>query len=999
MAKWTIEQEKAIHESGCDILVSAGAGSGKTAVLTERVIWKLKQGMHVDELLILTFTNAAASEMRERIRNKIKEIPSLKEELTRVDTAYITTFDSFALSILKKYHYKENISKHVQIASNAFMKRLKKQIVDEVIEEYYQVEDERFFYLLKTFTCKEDRLIRDILLLLNDKLDQEIDKKSYIENYMTTFYGPSFLNKIEKDYLLFLEERKEEIFEILDELKQEVDGTYLEKVETVVEEMLHNNCINRLPTLPSRSSEAAKKKKEKLKKKMDEYFLLQEKGMEEEIKGYLDTKEYVEILLEIVCKVEEKVMDFKRENDVFEFIDIEKIATELLLKYEDIRYDLKNKFKEIMIDEYQDTNDLQEFFISLIKENNCYMVGDIKQSIYRFRNANPTIFKEKYDQFSDGIHGLKIDMNKNFRSREEVIYDINRLFSKMMDDQFGGADYVTSHQMIFGNNEYTENHPLHTYHMSIYTYASDVLEKEKMEATIIAQDIVRKMEEQYPIYDKNLKRTRPITYHDFAILLDRTTSAETYKKIFESYQIPLVILKDTSILDNYLLQLLNNILHFVFKLKRGEDFRFYFVSLARSFLYEYSDEEIFEVVTNKKVKETEIYKKILILKEQYMFLTPSMFMEEVISSFEIEEKLYKIGNIEEHLKLLDTITNLCKELETVGYTTEELESFFSDLFEQGLDLKIASPKGGKDGVSFMTIHKSKGLEFPICYFAGLTKKFNISDLNDLVLYDKEYGIVCPYHEEGIRDTIVKKIVKEKYIQEEISEKIRLFYVALTRAKEKMIFVCPDFVEEETFLRKKDIRSFYDLLKTVTDLIESCIEPKEIQEREEEKKQVEISGKKEPILVKEHLFKEEKQEKQTFSKKNIHLLGKEEKKNIAKGLQIHQMLEQTDFLKEEENSYVSAFLKQEILQNKEEATIFQEYEFLYEEEGKKYHGIIDLMLVYDTHVVIIDYKLKNIEDTSYIKQLKGYQSYIQRKTKKPTSIYLYSILENKMKEVE
>lgn len=999
MPKWTEEQEKAIYESGKDILVSAGAGSGKTAVLTERVICKLMQGIHIDELLILTFTNAAASEMRERIRDKIKKIPSLKEELYRIDTAYITTFDSFALSILKKYHYRENLKKHIQIVSHTFIKRLKKQIIDEVIDEYYQKEDSRFLRLLKTFTCKDDTSIREALFLLNDKLDQEIDKESYIINYVSTFYHPTYLKKIKKDFLQFLERKKEEIFALVEELRYQVDGTYLEKVETVVEEILRTNCMNRLPTLPSRSSEEAKKSKDKLKKQLDAYFLLQEKSVDEEIEGYINTKESVEILLEIVLKVEKKVMQFKKEKDLFEFIDIEKIALKMLDKYADIRTDLKSKFKEIMIDEYQDTNDLQECFISYIKRDNCYMVGDIKQSIYRFRNANPILFKEKYNQFTKKENGIKIDMNKNFRSRKEVIQDINQLFSKWMDDRFGGADYVTSHQMIFGNMDYEWNHPKDDYHMSIYTYSNEEKEREKIEATLIAQDIAKKIEEKYPIYDRALERTRPVDYHDFAILLDRITSAGIYKKVFETYQIPLSILKDTSILDNYLLQILTNIIHFIFKVQKREDYRFYFVSLARSFLYAYTDEEIFEIITEKKIKETDIYRTILTLKEKFMYLTPSLFIEEIISAFAIEENLYKIGNMEEHLKLIDTVISLCKELEQTCYTTEELESFFTDLFEQGLDLKIVSPKGGR-GVSLMTIHKSKGLEFPICYFAGLTKRFNISDLNDFILYDKEYGILCPYYEEGIRETIVKNLVKEKYLQEEISEKIRLFYVALTRAKEKMIFVCPSFLEEVP-PKRTEIRSFYDLLKTIAKELEPFIEEKKVIEREEENRDKQQEEKGEPLLVHEHFFKEEMQEKQIFSKRSAQLLSKEEKKNMAFGVKIHQLLEETFSLhekREEVHPYVEAFLNQELLQSSEEATIFQEYEFLYEEEGKKYHGIIDFMLVYDTHIVLIDYKLKNIENKAYSKQLKGYQTYIEKKTKKPTTVYLYSILENKMRQV-
>ena len=1000
MTKWTEEQERAIYESGKDILVSAGAGSGKTAVLTERVLYKLMKGIHIDELLILTFTNAAAGEMRERIRNKIKEVPSLKEELSRIDTAYITTFDSFALSILKKYHYKENRKKNVQIVSQAFSKRLKKQMIDETMEEYYQMEDPRFLNLLKTFTCKDDTSIRKILLFLSDKFAQEIDTESSIKNYASTFYGPTYLQKIKQEFLCFLEEKRKEIFDLVEEIETVVDGTYFEKLKTVVEEILKTNCMNRLPTLPSRSQEEAKKIKEKLKKKLDDYFLLQEKNVEEEIEGYLKTKEFVEILLEILLKVEKKVMQFKKKKDVFEFIDIEKIAMNMVIKYEDIRQDLKKKFKEIMIDEYQDTNDLQEYFISLIKEDNCYMVGDIKQSIYRFRNANPAIFKDKYDLFADGVCGIKIDMNKNFRSREEVIQDINCLFSKLMDNQFGGADYVASHQMIFGNKDYTLSHPIDDYHMAIYTYSNEEKEKEKVEATIIAQDIAKKIADKYPIYDRKLGTTRKATYQDFAILLDRASCAGTYKKVFEAYQIPLAILKDTSILDHSLLQLLTNILHFVFKVQRKEDYRFYFVSLARSFLYEYTDDEIFTLLTEKRIKETEIYKTIFALKEKFLYLTPSMFMEEVVASFAIEEKLYKIGDIEEHLKLIDTIISLCKELEKSCYTTEELERFFDDLFEQGLDLKMASPKGGS-GVSFMTIHKSKGLEFPICYFAGLTKRFNISDLNDLILYDKEYGIVCPYYEEGIRETLVKTLVKEKYMQEEISERIRLFYVALTRVKEKMIFVCPSFLEEIP-PKKSEVRSFYDLLKPLEKQLEPFIEEKKEVEKKEGKSEINWEEMREPILVHEHFFKDEVQENQIFSKKKTKLLQKEEKINIAFGTKIHQLLEETLELQEEKNEvdpYVAAFLNQELLQSRKEATLFQEYEFLYEEEGKKYHGMIDFMLVYDTHVVLIDYKLKDIEKKEYLKQLKGYRAYIEHKTKKPTTVYLYSILEDKMKKVD
>ncbi len=1001
MPKWTIEQQRAIAEEGMDILVSAGAGSGKTAVLTERVLQKLKKGIPIDSLLILTFTNAAASEMKQRIRNKMKEDVSLREQLNRIDSAYITTFDSFALSIVKKYHYKENIGKDVSIVSAAFIEKVKREKLDFLFAQYYEREEECFFELLKTFTSKDDKKIREALLLLDQKMEQEVDKETFLKEYSFHFFGEEYKAKIRKEYMFLLEEMKTEIWDCMEVLKREVDGSYLEKLQKVLENIFATHLLMRLPSLPKESSIEAKKTKEKIKKKLEEFCSLQEEDIEEKIKGYLKNQPMVEMVLKIIQELDEKVWKFKKENDLFEFIDIEKLAIQLLQKNEDIRRDLQKKFKEIMIDEYQDTNDIGEAFLSLFKNNNCYMVGDVKQSIYRFRNANPTIFKEKYEKFSLKQGGIKIDMNQNFRSRSEVIEDINHLFSKLMHLDFGGADYTVSHQMLFGNQDYVSYAMANDYHMSIYTY-EDTTNTSEMEAHIIAQDILKKIEEGYKVYDKEEECLRPITFQDFAILLDRTTSADEYKKIFESYQIPLTILKETSILENDLLQIIKNGLHFLFALSKGEDFTFYFLSLARSFLYEYSDEELFSIVMNKKIKETEIYKKIVALKKKEETLPPSLLLEEMIQDLEIEEKLYKIGDYQENIKLIDTVLNLAEELEKMGYTSYDLQKFFDEISTNTMDIKIASPRGGGNSVSFMTIHKSKGLEFPICYFAGLTKKFNTSDLNELFLYDKEYGILLPYYDEGIRDTVVKTLLKEKYKKEEVSEKIRLFYVALTRAKEKMIFVCPKFKEGNP-PKQKEMKSFYDFLWYTQQIIEPYI--KEVQiEMPKKKSKVALERKEEveTIFVSELCFKTQGQRRKTYSKKTMELMDEKTKTEIREGLEIHRAFEQIDF-EEPSNTkyqkYIDAFLKQEIVKDRQKAQIFKEYEFIYTKENVHYHGIIDLMLVYETHIVLIDYKLNNTKEKEYLKQLKGYKDYIQEKTGKDVFLYLYSILQNQMEQVE
>lgn len=999
MPKWTTEQKEAIEKKGENILVSAGAGSGKTAVLTTRVLEKLKRGTHIDSLLILTFTNAAASEMKERIRLKIKEVPSLKKELDRIDTAYITTFDSFALSIVRKYHYKLNLEKEVQIASSAFLEDRKRKILQEIFDAYYEEENEAFFRLLSTFTSKDDKTLQESILVLYNKMERELDKEKYSKQYDKKFYSASFFHKLNQDFQNLLQEKRKEIEEEIEKLSLEVRGDYIEKLKEVVTMILESATVNRLPTLPKESSEKAKKRKEILKKKIDIYLNLAEKTTKERVEDYKKTQETITMLLEIMTKLDKEMMAFKYQHNVFSFLDIEKMALNLILENQALLFELKSKFKEIMIDEYQDTNDLQEQFISLFANNNCYMVGDIKQSIYRFRNANPSIFKEKYERFAKGEAGYKIDMNKNFRSREEVIQDINLLFSSLMDSELGGADYALSHQMVFGNLDYQKYHAKQNYHMEFLTYDLQEEKKDLLEIKIIAQDILKKVKEQFLIYDASKKELRPVTFSDFAILLDRTTNSSEYKKIFESYQIPLTILKDVTISNQDLLLLIANILHFLFAVLHKKDYRFYFTSIARSFLYEYSDEEIFDCVTKKTMNETEIYQNILLLKEKYLLATPSMLMDALFTIFEIEEKLYKVGDSKENTKLMDSVYALSLELENIGYTTEDLDQFIEAIVNRGLDLKVSAPKKGGNSVALMTIHKSKGLEFPICYFAGLTKRFNISDLNEPFLYSREYGMICPYFTEGLNDTFVKEIVKEKYKREEVSEKLRLFYVALTRVREKMVFVCPSFSEEKE-VNRFEARSFYDFLCTLSKklepyIIKACLEEMVVEESREEEVEKQV------LLVEEYPIQEETFKKQTFSKKKLSLFSEEEKKQLSLGREIHTYFEETDFFNitpSKYEKYLRAFLQQEVVKGIENAKIIKEYEFVYEEE-KRYHGIIDLLLVYDNEIILIDYKLKEIEDASYQKQLKGYQRYIERKTNKKVRIYLYSILQDKMKKID
>ena len=261
----------------------------------------------------------------------------------------------------------------------------------------------------------------------------------------------------------------------------------------------------------------------------------------------------------------------------------------MLKDNKEVREELANYFSEILIDEYQDTSDIQETFISLISNNNVYMVGDIKQSIYRFRNANPYIFKNKYDNYSNHLNGEKIDLNKNFRSRSEVINNINLMFNYIMNDNIGGADYKTSHQMVFGNTAYNNNEE---FNMQILTYDHDKsFNKNEIEAFLIAKDIKNKINNKYQVFDKKTSSLRGATYNDFVILMDRTTDFELYKKIFEYQNIPLAIYKDETLNGEVDTTVLCNLLCLI-KATRERDFstkfKYLFTSIARSFLFRFS---------------------------------------------------------------------------------------------------------------------------------------------------------------------------------------------------------------------------------------------------------------------------------------------------------------------------------------------------------------------------------------------------------------------------
>ena len=1025
---WTKEQLEAINSAGTNIIVSAGAGSGKTAVLTERVITKLLSGTHINELLILTFTNNAAREMKTRIKKQILKNPELKSELELIESASITTFDAFVLTIIKKYHYLLNLDKNISIIDSSIMLLKKKEFIDSIFLSYYQKNNQNFVNFITSFCSKTDKDMKRIILDIYNDLDLLVDKDMFLNNLTTNFWNKNNLEQLFQQYLNLILKKISIIQDCLEKLKCEVDGIYFEKISILLENFLNAKNYNeikslanlKLPSLPRGSSEAAKTIKEQIKKGLDSISSYTEKTQQELILEITETETFGKILINILTDLDKEILKYKLSKNYFEFNDISRFAINLLRDNNKIREELKNSFKEIMIDEYQDTNDTQEEFISLIENNNVYMVGDIKQSIYRFRNANPNIFKNKYDLYKQNRGGIKIDLNKNFRSRSEIVDSINLIFNLVMDDNIGNANYQYEHQMVFGNNAYSElgdnnyNNSLEILDYSIDENAS----QDEQEAFIIAHDIIKKIKNNYRVFKND--NLIPCTYDDFCILMDRTSSFDTYRKVFEYMKIPLNVYMDENILYNDETVLIKNILTIILKIKNkifDTDLKFCFTSIARSYLCAYTDEDIFLKINQNKIFEDNIYKKCKAIGDNINFMSNRSILEKILEEFDFYNKMISAGNIQEREVVINNLLLKAEELNNIAVDIYGLEAFFSVLIREKNEIKVSARLTENNSVTITNIHKSKGLEYHVCYYSGLYKKFNLRDSFEKIIFSKEYGLILPVVSSSVKNTFLTELYKNKYLEEEISEKIRLFYVSVTRCKEKMIMVTSRPDKNINFelknivddIERTSYRSFLDIIFSCYPKIEHLITKIESPAIPDDYK---FSTKKSlykpdngtKILVNENsTIKKEALTSKSFSKSASQLFTKEEKINMELGTKMHYILETLDFSNpnlEQFNYYekdiIENFLKLPLINNIKGAEIFKEFQF--HDISSNSTGVIDLMLVYDDHIDIIDYKLKKTADTAYIKQLQGYKRYIQDKTQKATNTYLYSLIDKELVEI-
>ncbi len=928
---WTDEQWQAIVARGQDILVSAAAGSGKTAVLVERMIKRITatdDPVDVDRLLIVTFTNASAAEMKKRIGEAIeKELTRqpdslyLKKQLTLLNRASISTLHSFCMNVLRRYYYKLDLDPKFRIADSTEAEFLRDDVLDELFEEQYSTEDNEAFYnLVDCFSS--DRSDMDLQILVSKLYDFSRSHPfpdNWLEKMANCYDGVDGTDGVESelDYSLWTKELLSDIGIQLQGLRSLLEqglnvtrepsgpAPYAENLDQDI------GLINRLIAASRRSWDSAyiafqQLEFTKLKSCRGDHY---DKFLQEKVKGirdgvkkqvnsmkedlftrpidelYNDIKAMAPLMHMLVALVKQfgqRYTVMKQQKGLVDFSDLEHYCLEILrspdsmdehlLLPSEIALDYQKQFEEVLVDEYQDTNLVQESILKLVTRGdtgtgNLFMVGDVKQSIYRFRLSDPGLFLRKYKQFAEE-EGLRIDLARNFRSRAEVLDGTNYLFKQIMDEAVGeiqydedahlklGADYPSSQDMKVelmmidratrGEDERTDEgvndeEPFEhsdedeTIETSSTGGAEQSdrpdslnaveLETVQLEARLMAQKIKMLIgtdgDNPFYVYDNKHKLLRPIQYRDIVILLRATSSwAPLILEEFKQQGIPSYAELSTGYFDATEITVMMSLLKVI-------DNPFQDIPLAsvlRSPIVGLNEDELAHIRINKR--SGALYEALLssvIDKPEESDETETALSEELLAKLQSFNELLRTWRTRARQgSLSDFIWQIYREtgyfdfvgglpggtqrqanLKALYDRARQYEAtsfrglfrflrFIERMQDRGSDLGTARALGEQeDVVRVMTIHKSKGLEFPVVFIAGLAKMFNMQDLNRKFLLHKELGFGTKFIDTERRisyPTLPQLTIKRRMKMELLAEEMRILYVALTRAKEKLFLI-------------------------------------------------------------------------------------------------------------------------------------------------------------------------------------------------------------------
>ena len=869
--KWTKEQEQAIYEKGRNILVAAAAGSGKTAVLVERIINKIiNENVDIDKILVVTFTNASASEMRERILNalykKIDEEQNnerLQNQITLLNKSSICTIDSFCLDVVRNNFFELDISQNFRIGDTTEIEILKQDVLEEIFENKYENEDKDFIKLINTYTSyKDDTPLKELILKIytyiqsnpfpNKWLDEQIEKFNLTEkltqDFSKTIWGKLLLketNEILEDCIIQLKEESKVLLKypelitysqiINDDIEQlELLKTNLDSWDKAYELILNIKfktwAVNKKITIEEKdkAKEIREEVKKSLKKIKEKILIFNSQEANEDIN---DMYNILKKLENIILEFGEEFEKSKKERNIVDFNDIEHFALKILLDENNnptqIAKKYQDKFEEIAIDEYQDSNLVQEYILtSVSRKNNIFMVGDVKQSIYKFRQARPDLFLDKYktyklkNEINDENNGLKIQLFKNFRSRKEVLDFSNAIFSSIMTEKLGelnysedeflnlGADYQDTQQNLKAEINILNTEDIEENIEEDEEEEQERVEDIELEAKFVANKIKELIDTKFQIYDAKKQEKRDIQYKDIVILLRSTKeAAPIFEKEIIKNDMPVFSDSSSEYLESIEIQTIMNLL----KIIDNPLQEIPLVAVMRSVIGGFSDNELVEIRLSDKYdnfyntllkSRKDVNKKIKNKIDKLLNNLKQWRKEEEYLS--LDELIWKIYNDTGYYNYVGLMTNgsqrqanlkmlfeRAKQCESISYKgLFNFINYIEKIKTSSKDMDSAKIIGENDNVvRIMSIHKSKGLEFPVVFLSGTGKQFNMQDLNNKILLHPDIGIGVKYidYDRQIEyDTLSKQAMKNQIMLETLSEEMRVLYVALTRAKEKLV---------------------------------------------------------------------------------------------------------------------------------------------------------------------------------------------------------------------
>ena len=927
--KWTDEQLLAIETRGKNLLVAAAAGSGKTAVLVERIIKIITDDnnpVDIDKLLVVTFTNAAASEMRERIGDaiskKLEEMPDskmLQRQLALLNKSNITTIHSFCLDIIKNNFHLIDLDPGFRIGDETECTIIKQDVLIELFEDKYDKEDEGFLNLIEAYcTNRDDERLKEIVLKLynfsmsgpwpsvwlREKAQEfninsldELEKASWYKVLKESLYLDLNNAKNGLDEAIKICEEDSDLAPYLLTLKPELNGIEnainslnlnLEQIYKAIKDI---EFAYRIKTVKKGLGDELDKKKVKslrddVKKKINQI-----KGgvfsvsLDETLNGIKNMYPIIKSLTELVIEFSDRYVKKKMERVILDFNDLEHLCLKILTCNDEngevyassVAQKFREKFEEVLVDEYQDSNNVQETIISMVSRKdldnpNVFMVGDVKQSIYRFRQAKPELFLEKYNSYSeeDNKKNRKIMLYKNFRSREEVIKGVNFIFKSLMSKTVGELDYtdkealnlgasydeINKDNVYFQDNEFIDLDKIEVsgaLELHILDKSSDFedgkneindeddkendneedLSAVAIEARIIAKRIKELINPSdgkcFMVFDKNLNRYRKITYKDIVILLRSTKNwADTIVEELSFGGIPVYADINTGYFQTIEIRTIMSLLHIIDNPMQD----IYTIASMRSPIFAFTSEEladirilnrdnyfylnvkdiaedVYDERINKSLKDKCVYfiEKIGSWREKSLYMPIDEFLWYLYSDTSYYGYVGAMVNGIQRQANLRILFQRAKQYEQTSFKgLFNFINFINKLRKSSGDLGTAKILGeNEDVVRIMSIHKSKGLEFPVVFLSGCGKQFNLRDINDSLLFHEELGIGadCIDIKKRIRYTTLQKYaIKKKFELETLSEEMRILYVALTRAKEKLI------ITGSSYNLQKDIDACY-----------------------------------------------------------------------------------------------------------------------------------------------------------------------------------------------